>query len=193
MSFVQNYKRYRWFITRTGILVIGGKSAVQNDSLVQEVSKHKETYLMMHTVAPGSPFAVLCAPLATLSPQDIEEAAIFTGCFSRAWKAGKRRVKIHLFSSTQVHKASSMKQGTWGVKGAVQEQIVELKLTLTKQRGVLRAVPYTSSSKSSLVLTPGTIAKEDMLPKLELELNQTFHKEEILQALPTGGCKVNHE
>ncbi|MSS75203.1 DUF814 domain-containing protein [Candidatus Pacearchaeota archaeon] len=193
MSFIQNYKRYRWFITQSGVLVIGGKSAIQNDTLVKEATTDTETRLMMHTVAPGSPFSILCAPIDRLTPQDIEEAAIFTGCFSRAWKAGQRRAHIHLFSSTQLHKSPAMKQGTWGVKGAVQEQIVNLKLTLTKQRGILRAVPPASVIKTQLILTPGAIQKEDMLPKLELELNQSFNKEEILQALPTGGCKVSHE
>lgn len=193
MSFIQNYKRYRWFITKSGILVVGGKSAIQNDTLVKEVTAESETRLMMHTVAPGSPFSIMCAPIDKLSPQDIEEAAIFTGCFSRAWKTGQQRAHIHLFSSTQLHKSPAMKQGTWGVKGAVQEQTVELKLTLTKQRGKLRAVPLQSVAKQHLILRPGTIAKEDMLPKLELELNQSFNKEEILQALPTGGCKVSHE
>lgn len=193
MSFIQNYKRYRWFITKSGILVVGGKSALQNDQLVKEAISDTETRLMMHTVAPGSPFSVLCAPIASLTPQDIQEAAIFTGCFSRAWKAGQRRAQIHLFTSTQLYKAPSMKQGTWGVKGAVQEQTVDLKLTLTTQRGMLRAVPLASVAKPHLILTPGVIPKEDMLPKVELELNQTLHKDEILQALPTGGCKVSHE
>lgn len=193
MSFIQNYKRYRWFLTKAGVLVVGGKSAIQNDALLKEVTADSEVRLVMHTVAPGSPFAVLCAPLAQLSPQDIAEAAIFTGCFSRAWRAGQRKAHIHLFSSTQLYKTNSMKSGTWGVKGTVQEQTVDLKLALTKQRGVLRAVPLSVAPKASIVITPGTIAKEDMLLKLELECTESLAREEILQALPTGGCKVSHE
>jgi hypothetical protein len=193
MQCIQNYKRYRWFVTKSGILVVGGKSAVQNDALLKEVTGDTETRLVLHTATPGSPFAVLCAPLKTLTPHDIEEAAIFTGCFSRAWKEGKKMSTIHLFSSTQLYKGPSMHQGTWGVKGPVQEQQVALKLTLTKQRGVVRAVPLPTASKHPLILSPGAIPKEDLLPKLELELDRPLTKEEVVQALPTGSFKVSHE
>ena len=37
---------------------------------------------------------------------------------------------------------------------------------------------------------PGTIKKEDISAKLELELDNSFDEEELLSALPSGGFKI---
>ena len=114
MSFTENYENYRWFFTSTGMLVVGGKSAVQNDALLQEVLARKEEYCIMHTEDPGSPFTIIDAPIASLTQQEYKEVAIFTACFSKAWKAGKKQASVHIFSSSQIHKQTAMKAGTWG-------------------------------------------------------------------------------
>lgn len=192
--FIEEYQKYRWFITRTGKLVVGGKSAVQNDSLLEQIISSKQTYCIMHTAEPGSPFMVLCAPEETLTPEDITEMAIATACFSKAWKQGKLQAKVHIFSSTQIHKGKGMKAGTWGVYGEVEERIVPLKLTLTFQRGILRAVPpHPHARKKQLLLAPGTLPKDELLPKIDLELDKPLSQEAILQSLPAGSFKVTHE
>lgn len=195
MSFTENYTHYRWFFTSTGLLVVGGKSAVQNDVLLQEVLARKGEYCIMHTEDPGSPFTIIDAQLATLSQQDYREVAIFTACFSKAWKAGKKQAIVHLFSSSQIHKQTAMKAGTWGVYGNVQKLSVPLQLALIKQKGKLRAVPpsLVTGKKKQLYVIPGTTPKEELLPKIELELDSALAADEVLQALPAGRCKVYRE
>lgn len=184
-----DYKKYKWFFTSSGKLVIGGKSAEQNDSLISEMKKAKKEYIVMHTHSPGSPFSVIVSPIKSIKPSDIEECAIFTGCFSRAWRSGKKSSDIDIFRLSQLSKEKSMKSGTWGVVGKVTQRKVDLKLVLTRQNGVLRAVPEKSARKKDILLklSPGTLDKKDLIPKLQLEFGDSFSQEEILSALPAGG------
>lgn len=99
------YKKYRWFVTSSNRLVLGGKNAEQNEELIRmcmqgkhfdydsrmsldEWTLKKKKYIIMHTRTPGSPFSIILDE--NPSKEDLEETAIFTGCFSREWKDGKK-------------------------------------------------------------------------------------------------------
>ena len=84
-----DYEKYRWFLTSAGKLVIGGKSAEQNEEIMSRAEK--EDYIM-HTSEPGSPFCVISEP----SKQELEEVAVFTACFSQQWKSGKKKKKRNM-------------------------------------------------------------------------------------------------
>ena len=188
----QNRGRYRWFYTSSGKLVVGGKNAMQNEEIVHQAVSSGKEMLVMHTSEPGSPFCVVLSDMGKISKQDRMECAVFTGCFSRAWRARKRKAEIDVFSTTQLYKEKSMKAGTWGVKSKIERISVSLELALTRQKGLLRAVPPSVVSKGEVLvmLSPGTIDKTDMVPKLELEIDEPFRQEELLAALPAGGSKV---
>ncbi len=182
-----DYKKYKWFFTKSGKLVVGGKSADSNDSLLNELKKMRKELVVMHTKAPGSPFCTIIAPVNTVSNQDLDECAVFTGCFSRAWKEGKSTAKVHSFKLSQLSKESTMKEGSWNVKGRVRDFIVKLELVLTKQNGIVRAVPKQSVSDEEIIATavPGKIDKV----KVKTD-NLKVNKEELISALPAGGVKI---
>lgn len=175
------------------MLVLGGKSALQNDELLIKIKDLPGEYIITHTSEPGSPFCVLLKDKSKLTSQDVEECAIFTGCFSRAWRSGKSKAQVDIFTSSQIHKNPEMKSGTWGVYGKVQALIVKLELAIAKQKGTIRAVPlkYLKDNKNVVKIFPGNIDKNDMLAKLEIELNESLSREEVLSALPTGKFKVS--
>lgn len=184
------YKRYRWFYTSSGKLVIGGKNAEQNDQLLKETMQNKKKYYVMHTSHPGSPFSLIIGDINEISPEDLEECAIFTGCFSRAWKDGEKETKIHIFTTTQLFKDEKMKAGTWGIVGKPEERKVKLELVLTNQSSVLRAVPEKSANKVFLKIRPGKKDKTLMVDKLKEKLKIEVTSEEILSALPSGGVEI---
>lgn len=188
----KDYRRYRWFFTRSGKLVIGGKSASQNDELLHQITALPDDYLVMHTAAPGSPFCVLLTPFYAIKKADREECAIFTGCLSRAWKEKKAETHVDVFLSSQLVKEKGMKAGTWSVKTTLERLTVPLKLALTLQHGIVRAVPPpTVSKKDTLaIICPGTLDKNDLATKLAFESSKQFTKEELLAALPAGGSKL---
>lgn len=189
----EEYKKYRWFYTSTGKLVVGGKNAEQNDDLLTAMKKMSKDYWVMHTSSPGSPFSIIICDPKKVSKTDLKETAIFTGCFSREWRAKKQKVKIDIFKLSQVHKNSKMKEGTWGVLGKRSFQDVQLKLVLTKQKGILRAVPEPAvKNKKDIILKicPGNVDKSNFITKINVEIGPNFKEEEFLSALPAGGISI---
>lgn len=188
-----DYKKYRWFFTSTGKLVAGGKSSKQNDELLGILKGLKKDYFVTHTTKPGSPFCVILEDKINVKENEKEEAAIFTGCFSKAWKAGERKTPVDIFTLKQVYKTKEMKEGTWGVKGEIKRKIVLLELALTRQRGVLRAVPTeTVKNKKEIFvkIIPGKIDKKEMTTKIQVEVSEHFSEQELLSALPSGGIAI---
>lgn len=189
----KNYRKYRWFFTSSGKLVIGGKSAEQNELLLREIKESGKNFRIMHTSNPGSPFCVILSDLESVTEQDQKECAIFTACFSKAWKEATKETRVDIFSSSQLLKNKKMKQGTWGVLGKVEKITVSLELALTNQKNILRAVPESSvKDKKNILLRimPGNTPKEDMPKKLESVFGRRLNKEALLSALPSGGFKI---
>ena len=189
----KNYRKYKWFFTSTGKLVIGGKSAEQNEELLYYIKNIDRDFIVMHTSHPGSPFSIIMDDIKKIKQEDIDECAIFTGCFSRAWKQGRKKTEVHIFKASQLYKKKDMKKGTWGVTGIIKKINVELKLALTTQKGVLRAIPESSlKNKKDILLKicPGKTPKEILTPKLQIELNRHYPYNELLSALPAGGIRI---
>lgn len=191
------FKNYRWFVTSSGKLVIGGKNAEQNEELIKKCMKgehldldhrtsleewtiKKKKYIVMHTKAPGSPFSIILDE--NPSEKDLEETAIFTASFSQQWKAGKKETQIDIFLLEQIYKNPGMKIGTFGVMDSKDHRKVPLKLNFKKQLNVLRAVPF--EVENSLIATPGKMPKDKfalhLMEKYKIEI------EEALSTLPSG-------
>jgi predicted ribosome quality control (RQC) complex YloA/Tae2 family protein len=179
-----DYEKYRWFQTSSKKIVIGGKNADQNERIIKELIQSGKNYVVMHTQNPGSPFSII--PSEKPSPNDLEETAIFTASFSKAWKNKEKSIVVDVFRANQISKTKSMKLGTFGVKGKVERKNVELKLYLTKQKGKIRAIP--KQTNDAIEIVPGNITKENLAQDLAEKLNVS--KDEVLNALPTGNSKI---
>jgi hypothetical protein len=180
------YRDYRWFITSSGKLVIGGKSAIQNEEIM---SKIRNDDVVMHTSSPGSPFCIIKKP----TKQDLEEVAIFTASFSQQWKSGKKMADVDVFLGSQVSKTKDMKVGTFGVFGKSAKKKVELKLVLDIQNEKLRAVPSTAANNPLLTLLPGNLTKEqatETILKILEKKGINVKKEEIMAAIPSDKIAI---
>jgi predicted ribosome quality control (RQC) complex YloA/Tae2 family protein len=188
-----DYKKYKWFYTSSGKLVVGGKSADQNDELLKRIRDSEKDYWVAHTSHPGSPFCVIISEAERTSKKDLEECAIFTGCFSRAWKECKKSTEIHMFKASQLSKEKNMKVGMWRVSGNLKKIKVELRLVLVKQKKVYRAIPEKSAKKKDILLgiCPGKVDKKYMMAKFALELkDDKLQANDLMAALPAGGVKI---
>ena len=177
----EDYKKYRWFYTSSGTLVIGGKSDSQNEEVIKAA---KFGDVIMHTKAPGSPFCVIKEMIEETS-KDIKEAAIFCACFSQAWKKKGKQIEVHIFRKEQVEKKKSMKTGTFGIKGKCEIIKIEPKLYLAFQEGVLRAVPFESDIA---VIMPGEMKKEQAALMISKKLE--IRADEVMSALPADGIAI---
>jgi len=186
---IDNCQKYKWFFTSSNKLVVGGKNALQNEELLHLIKREKKDFIVMHTSSPGSPFSIILDHKKA-NKDDIAEAAVFTACFSQAWKSGKKTANVDIFNASQLSKPKNAKIGTWQVKGFVETLIVPLELYLIKQKGVLRAVPEKAAGKPLLKILPGKILKEDLLAKIQLEAKGQLNANQLLSALPAGGIKI---
>ena len=50
---MMEYKKYRWFYTSEDTLVVGGKSAEQNDKLLREILETKKEYYVIVSDSSG--------------------------------------------------------------------------------------------------------------------------------------------
>lgn len=181
-----DYKKYKWFFTKSGKLVVGGKSAESNDALLTELKKMRKELIVMHTKSAGSPFCSIFAPVNAVTKNDIDECAVFTGCFSRAWKEGKKSTAVHMFKLSQLGKTNDMKEGSWIVKGKVKDFNVNLKLAITYQNGIVRAVPQESADEIIAFAVPGSVDKA----KIKIGILGEINREQLISALPAGGVKL---
>lgn len=186
----KDYEKYRWFFTSSGKLVIGGKSAEQNEKIMNGA---EDGDVIIHTSSPGSPFCIIKNP----SEKDIEEAAIFTACFSHEWKRGKTKSEVHIFRGEQVTKNKGMKVGTFGVMGSIKRKKVDLKLALDLQKAKLRAVPMSVAKKKILILTPGNLDKnkatDKILEIIKNKYNYPITRDEVMSAIPSDNIGIREK
>lgn len=180
----EDFKKFRWFETSSRKIVVGGKNAEQNEFLVKQLINSVDNYIVMHTNSPGSPFAII--PSESPNEIDLEETAIFTASFSRAWKAKAKNVRVDIFKASSIYKTKSMKIGTFGVKKLEGTKIVSPKLYITTQKSVIRAVPQ--EKKNSIILIPGNLSKDHTCEQIAEKLKVT--KQEVEMALPSGEFKI---
>lgn len=180
-----DYHKFRWFFTKSGKLVYGGKNSKQNEEICNNL---EEDDFVLHTAEPGSPFVVIKNP----TKEELQEAANFCASFSQQWKKEDQDkiIAVHAFKGWQVKKEEGMAEGSFMVNGRIRIIGAELKLWLTFQEKKLRAVPFKTEY---LQLVPGNMEKEEAA----LKIQDYFEKKgkdvtliEVLQAIPAGGIKI---
>ena len=103
--------KFREFKTSSGKLVLAGKSAENNEELVEQVEDNEDVF---HTAKPGSAFVNIKA--ARTNAKDRKEAAVFCALKSQDWRDNKSDVVVHWFKGKDVFKKKGMKTGCFGVK-----------------------------------------------------------------------------
>jgi predicted ribosome quality control (RQC) complex YloA/Tae2 family protein len=101
---------FREHVTGSGLHVFGGRSAENNDELVNSAGSKD---ILLHTNAPGSPFVNAGE---TPSKKDIKESATFCARYSQDWRDSKKDIIVNVFKRSDMNKEVKMKSGTWGVK-----------------------------------------------------------------------------
>lgn len=93
------YERYRWFISSEGYLVVAGKDASSNVSLLK---KHLEPNdLVFHAEVRGAA-AVILKNGKHAGEASRGEAAQFAAIYSRAWREGLRTISVYYVEPDQI-------------------------------------------------------------------------------------------
>lgn len=197
------YEKFRWFITSTGKLAVGGRDAQSNSILIKRYMQKGDT--VYHADLYGSPFFILKEG-ERQTDEDIAEVAQATVAFSSAWKIGLASADAYWVYPEQVSSAAPsgeyLPKGSFLIKGKknfVNHNIVEIAIGIDKN-GKLMCGPEASIKKHTtayLVLRPHREKSSETAKKVMKELSliakieeREFSLDDILRALPTGGGKI---
>ncbi len=205
------YERFRWFISTEQCLVIGGRDAAQNETLIK---KHVEpSDIVVHADVQGAPFVIVKNDRQAIGESTLDEAAQFAVAYSSAWKGGLGSADAYWVKPDQVSKSAPsgeyIGRGAFMVRGEKnfrRRLPLRLSIGVDVKEGVARIVGGPGSairthSQVSVSLAPGDILPERLAPQLRYRLAKMLPEEvavevkrlddsEFIRFLPQGGSHL---
>ncbi|GGL24200.1 hypothetical protein GCM10009037_04660 [Halarchaeum grantii] len=215
----QWYDRFRWFRTSDGFLVIGGRSAEQNEEIVEKYMDGYDRFF--HAQAHGGPVTVLKTSAPSEPSQDIEvpessleEAAQFAVTYSSVWKAGRGAGDAYMVMPEQVSKTAEsgeyLSKGGFTIRGDrtyFENTPVGCSVGITCEPStrVVGGPPSAieGEAETTVSLEPGKFAQGDAAKRVYREFRERFTDEsfvrkvaspdEIQKFMPPGGSRIAEE
>lgn len=198
------FEGFRWFVSSDGFLVIGGKDAATNETVVKKHMEEKD--LHFHADIHGAPHTVIKTGGKEVPERTIKEAAQFAASFSSAWKADLKSADVYYVNPDQVSK--SAKPGEYLGRGAF---MIYGKRNWLRNTEVSLAIGIIDYEGDKLLMCGPTSAveknckhiihieqspkekKSDSAKKIYKILKgklPTLELDDIMRVLPTGGIKI---
>ena len=159
------YEKFHWFFTSSGKLVIGGKSAQQNDLVF---AKHMEqSDIFFHADIQGAS-AVILKDGVNASDEELVETAQFAASFSNAWKNGNASVDVYAVKKDQLSKhvqRGYIPAGAFAIAGErkwFKNTKLALKIGVCGHDHIIEILPEMSKTKlaNEIILYPSKSGKE---------------------------------
>lgn len=188
------FEKFRWFISSEGFLCIGGRDATSNEIVIK---KHTDTNdIVFHTESPGSPFFVIKTEGKKAGEATIQETAIATASYSKAWKIGVSVTEVFWVTPDQVSKQAPsgeyMPKGAFMIRGKRNFIQATLGLAVGKLKdGKVMAGPVEAIEKNCETIVKITLGKDkpsDVAKKIAKKINA--HVDEVMRVLPAGGLSL---
>ena len=147
------YEKFRWFITSTGFLVIGGRDATTNEIIIKKHTEKED--IVFHSEMSGSPFTVIKTKGEKVDKETIKEAATFTASYSKAWKTGLGNMDIFYVTPKQVSKTAQsgeyMQKGSFMIYGkkTIMNTILETSIGIMEDNSIMGG-PSSAIKKNTL-------------------------------------------
>lgn len=194
------FERYRWMHTTDGHLVLAGRDAATNDTVVKKYLKAGDRYA--HADIHGAPSVVVKRNPgeAEIPKEALEEACAFGAIHSRAWSSGAGEVSAYWVLPDQVSKTPEsgehLPRGAFVVRGKRNTvRHVEMRAAVgglsmkVERKAVCGPVASVALHCDVAVLVgPGGRKGTDVARELALTLR--VHPDEIARALPPGPCEI---
>lgn len=191
------FEAYRWFVSSEGFLVIAGRDARSNESLVRKHMKEGDRYA--HADTHGAP-SVVVKEGSRAGEQTLREACEFALAYSRAWPSKLASGSAYWVNPEQVSKSAEsgeyVPKGAFVIRGKrnyfrdlqVRAAIGEIEHEGNRKvmAGPVSAV--TASSKRYAILGPGETSKESLTNRLARAFD--VPSEEVSRILPPGPLKI---
>lgn len=190
------FEKFHHSYTSGGKLMLGGRSAQQNDLLVSRYMNDSDLFL--HADIQGGAVVVLKGgPEAT--EDELKEAAQFAASFSKAWANGNASVDVYCVKKDQLTKNVSggfVPSGAFAILGErkwFRATPIALRIGIGEKG--LQIIPKMSKTKlqGELVLLPSRTGKEKGALAKSLSKRFSVHPDEFLELLPSGRTKTSGE
>jgi predicted ribosome quality control (RQC) complex YloA/Tae2 family protein len=212
------YERYRWFITTDGLLAIGGRDASSNSAIIR---KHlTENDIVFHAEVHGSPFFII-KNTGNLEETglSLQQVAVATVSFSRAWKDGISSADAYWVTPDQIKKVAPPGQyvpkGSFVIEGKRNYMKgLELRMAIgvarLENRYTVVCGPADAVKKSAIIyaiLLPGGLQPLNVAKKIKSEFVRilgtssnnedlvdfvkTIMLEDFLRLMPSGQSKIS--
>lgn len=181
------FEKYRWFFTAGGKLVLAGRDAKQNDSLIAKVMKEED--LFFHADIQGAPATILVGGAAS-EGQEKKEAAQFAASHSSAWKVGAAAVDVYAVRKSQLAKHAQggfVGAGGFAISGEREWfRATPLGLAVGEKEGIVLCLPaaHPEAEKMRFSVSPGAREKGEAAAIIAKSLAASA--DEVLLALPSG-------
>jgi len=197
------FETYRWFISRDGNIVLGGKDANSNRRLVKKHLTAGDRYI--HADVHGAPSIVVKATDPSGKPLEIsegtlQEACHFAVCFSKAWSGMLGSGEAYWVTPEQVSTTAQsgefVPRGGFMIRGkrnTVRNLDMKLAVGIVKVEGtdIVMCAPVDSVKARTdryFLLVPSKAKKTDVSKSIARELGVPV--EEVEGVLPPGGMEV---
>lgn len=197
------YEKLRWFISRDGYLVIGGRDANSNEKVVKHYSKNNDIYF--HCDIHGAPSTIVQNTGDDEIPETtLYDAACFASSFSSAWTEGFSSYDAYWVNMDQVSKTPQsgefLKKGSFVIRGKknfirnvpvlVGLGIVDYDNDKRIMSGPVECVKRMTDK--FVVIKPGFTKKERISKEILhiIDPDKNFSIDDIVRSLPSGKCDI---
>ncbi|MFP4118723.1 MAG: NFACT RNA binding domain-containing protein [Candidatus Woesearchaeota archaeon] len=217
------FEKFKWFISSEGFLVVGARDATTNEIVIKKHTDNNDVVFHTDMAGSpfvvvkqddedvkrmlGEEFLKKRPELP--GEQTLVEAASFTAIHSKAWKMGLQATNVFYVSPEQVSKEANtgefMGKGSFMIRGKT--TYIDPKMVYAA--GIVQPENeepfYMAGPKSSVeALTEDYViidqgdektsnAAKQVRTKLREKTNLDIPVDDIVQSLPSGGCKVRKE
>lgn len=198
------YEKLRWFLSSDGTLVVGGRDANTNESVVKKYLDNNDIYL--HADIHGASSIVVKLEGKELNDNLLQESASFAASFSSAWSKGFSTQDVYWVHPDQVSKTPEagefVAKGSFIIRGNrnyVRGAKVQIAIGIVDYEGKrIMAGPVEAleaHSENFVVLKPGYTKKEAIAKKILHKINEDhlLNVDDIVRVLPAGKCDIDEE
>jgi len=193
------FTKFRWFISSTGSLIVGGKDTTSNEVIIKKYTEKNDK--VCHSTLPGSPFFIIKSKKqeaknlllnsllkkSKIDDQAIQESCEATASYSKAW-GQYSSVDVFYVDENQVTKTAEsgeyLTKGSFVIRGERNFVNVVLKLAVglvcDDKNIIVIAGPVDAIKKHTDIVVeiePGKIEKKsDAAKQIKKQLEAKFYR-----------------
>ena len=189
------YEKLRWFVSSDDVLVVGGRDANSNESVVKKYLEPNDIYL--HADIHGATSTAIKLNGHKLNDNLLKESGEFAASFSSAWSKGFTSQDVFWVHPDQVSKTPEagefLAKGSFVIRGHrnyIRGARLKLAVGIVDYEG--KRIMH---SQNFVVLKPGFTKKEAIAKKILHKINEDdlITLDDIIRVLPSGKCDIDEE